>query len=107
MECHTRYADIGYIGQQEQACRNTHKHIKNIADVHYNGAKHIGIGVSSAAILIKRVVDAVKVGLACLLVTKDLDHLLTVHHLLNIALGGADSLLLTHKVFGRAAADSP
>ena len=40
---------------------------------------------------------------ALVLVVEDLDDLLTVHHLLDIAFGSAESLLLADEVLGRAA----
>ena len=51
------------------------------------------------------VVDGVKVALRRFLVTEDLDDLLTVHHLFDVALYLAERLLLVEEVLCRPAAD--
>ncbi len=101
---HAGDAHIGDAGEQQNAAHHCNEHIEDVAQIVDDGAKNVGVGVRPAAVLIKLVVDPVKIRLAGGLMAEDLDHLLAVHYLLNEALGLPHGFLLPDKVFGGAAA---
>jgi hypothetical protein len=76
-----------------------------VSDIAKRRHKDIGVLIRLFAVLEKRIVYLVKIRFRALFVTKDLDDLLSVHHLFYKAFGLAYRHLLTHKVFRALAAD--
>ena len=88
----------------KQTAGNDVDYIQEVADVHNNRSKHIGIGMGAVGILEKLVVQMVKILHGLVFMVENLDHLLPVHGFLNVALFGGERFLLADKEFCRSAA---
>ena len=97
--------EVRHAREQEHAAHQRQRDIQNVSDVADNGANRAGKGMGTVAVLEEAVVDLVKFLDALLLVAEDLDDLLAVHGLLNIALVFGNGPLHLHERARRAAAD--
>ena len=93
------------MAQEKRAARHRNQYIDEVSDVHDDRRKDIRKGVCLLRIVEKLVVDRVKPLFRLFLVAKDLDDLLSRHHLFNVPLGLADGRLLLPKILGGVAAD--
>ena len=101
----TGNADIRDVCQQEHAADKRQSDVQDIADVADDGAEDVRVGVGAEAVVAECVVYLVEARKARIFVAEHLDDLLTVHHLLNIALGLGDGLLLAQEKARGTAAD--
>ena len=76
------------------------KHIDYVPDVVYYRCQNVGISIRFSALLRQRVVEPVEFFSSAGLMVEDLYDLLSVHHLLDEALGSRHAVLLTDEVFG-------
>ena len=97
--------EIRHAGEQEHAADQRQRDIQHIADVADDRAEGAGKGVGPVAVLEEAVVDLVEFLDPLLLVAEDLDDLLAVHRLLDIAFVFGDRFLHLHERARRAAAD--
>ena len=81
------------------------ENVNDVSDVADDGRQDVGISVSLAAVFCKSVIELVELSLDLVLVIEDLNDLLAVHDLLNIAFRGGNSLLLSDEVLSRTCAD--
>ena len=85
----------------QSAAHHSHDHVLDIADVHHDRHQDAGVGVGFVRAVEHFVVDPVKAVLGLLLMAEDLDHFLTVDHLLDITVEGAQGALLAEGNSGR------
>ena len=91
----------------QSAAHHSHDHVLDIADVHHDRHQDAGVGVGFVRAVEHFVVDPVKAVLGLLLMAEDLDHFLTVDHLLDITVEGAQGALLAEEVAAAAAGQEP
>ena len=96
-----------HAAEGQGAAHHGHDHILHVADVDHNGHQDAGVGVGLVGAVEHVVVDAVEAVLGLLLMAEDLDHLLAVDHLLDIAVQGAQGALLAEEVAAAAARQEP
>ena len=89
----------------QKSAEEGREHIQNIADVAHDGHEDVRVALRMVGVVKELVVDGVEIALRRLLMAEDLDDLLAVHHLLDIALDLAERALLVEEVFGRFSAD--
>ncbi len=106
-DCARKSADgcIHHVVEYKHAAEYRDEHVQHMTDVAEYGHKHIGVTVGAVGLIVERFVYLVEVSLCRVLVAKHLYDLLSVHHLLDVALEPADGHLHRDKVLARAAAD--
>ena len=91
----------------QKAAGHGDNHVLDVADVDQDGHEDIGVFIGLIGALEQGVIDLVEARLGLGLVAEDLDHLLAVDHLLDIAVQIAQLHLLADKVAAAAAGQEP
>ncbi len=104
-EGHTAQAQVRHLQEEQHAAVERQHDIKHVSDIAEDRHQGIRVAVRLLRHREKLVVDLVEIALRRILVVEDLDDLLTVHHLLDEALGLCNRRLLLHEVASGAAAD--
>ena len=87
-------ADVGHAAQAQTRADDRQNDVENVAHVVVDGAQNVGEAVGFGGVVAKLLVAAVKFLHRLALVAEDLDHLLAVHHFLDVAVDGGQRLLL-------------
>ncbi len=99
--------DIGDAAQCNDGAHDGENDILQVAQIHHDGHQNIAVGVGAGGVLAQVLIDPVKALLGLFLMAEDLDDLLAVHHLFNVAVDSADGPLLGAKIAGAVAGDMP
>ena len=91
--------------QTEQRAHHGTEHIADIAEVGVHRHHDVGEAVCLLCALAQLLVDPAELLQALVLVAEDLDYLFALHHLLNIAVDGAEVLLLPGEIVPGAAGE--
>ena len=89
---------IGHVESgQEKTAHKRRRNVEDVTDIAHNRHENIRKAVSGGGVGTKLTVQRVEILDGLVLVTEDLNNLLSVHHLLNKALDLTKRLLLTDK----------
>ncbi len=100
----TRKTQIIQICEYHCAARKREEHVQKIAYVAHNRTEHVGVAVGFFHVAVQFVVYFVEILFYGVFVAEHFNHLLPVHHLLDVALEPAERLLLFHEISRSAAA---
>ena len=95
------YGGSAESGQGQESARGGADHIAQIADVGVDGHEKVGVAVRLVGAVPQRLVEPPKLLDGGFLVAEDLDHLLAVHHLLDVSVQIAQVALLLLKILPR------
>ena len=105
VQCQER--NQGAQGQPRESIQCQHrayhrtKHVADVAQIGVNRHGDVGKGIGAVGAVPQLPVQAAELLQALFLMAEDLDHLLAVHHLLDVPVDPAQILLLSSKIDGR------
>ncbi len=95
---HAHEAQVARARYRERAARNSHYDIEHIAEVAVERHEYIREPIRLGGVVTQLVVALVEISLGVAFVAEYLDDLLTVNHLLNIAVEAAERALLLEEI---------
>ncbi len=96
--CDNTKGQATYIIDSQRSTEHCDKHILDVAKISHNRHKNIHKLISLRRIPTKLLIKLIKAFLSLILITKDLNHLLSVYHFFDIAVYLTQRLLLLYKI---------